>query len=231
MNPVIDAATSFVRGLMRHVARTLNTITLGKLHPDIVTIIGLLAHIPIAWMIAVGNLVPAGILLIVFGLFDSLDGELARLQKRDGPAGMLLDSVTDRMKEVMLYMGIAIALLHQEMLLYKNMFVESSTNIANFISVPDVGGNYTFALVVAAAGGSLLVSYINAWGEVVTLQKNHAAHKVNQAFRGGLMRFQVRMLILIVGLLFNEVWIAVLIIAVLSWLTAITRLINVRRSL
>ena len=59
---LIEAIRQWVRRRMRSVARGLNALTGGKLHPDLVTIIGFLMHIPIAVLIAVGgyNLLAAG---------------------------------------------------------------------------------------------------------------------------------------------------------------------------
>jgi len=107
----IDRIRTIVRTGMHHIARLLNTASDGRLHPDAVTIIGCVMHIPIAVLIAIGHYdLLAAVLLIIFGLFDTLDGELARLQKRSSPRGMLLDASTDRFKETMLYTGIALAL-------------------------------------------------------------------------------------------------------------------------
>src|SRR5437868_1204141 len=104
---LLDAIREFVRQIMHQVAAALNRLTGGKLSPNAVTMAGLLAHVLIAILIAKGHFGWAVILLIIFGLFDTLDGELARLQHRDSAAGMLLDAVTDRMKEILLYAGIA----------------------------------------------------------------------------------------------------------------------------
>jgi hypothetical protein len=83
---------------------------------------------------------------------------------------------------------------------------------------------------VAACGAGLLVSYVNAWGEVVT--KNLASDQaVNKKFRGGIMSFDIRMLVLIIGLLTNYLPAAVVILALLSWQTALTRMLNIRRRL
>src|SRR5205085_12126990 len=95
MNKVLDAVRDMVRAVMRTVARGLNRLTGGKLSPNAVTIVGLLAHLPIAYFIATGRLTLAAVLLVIFGLFDTLDGELARLQKRASNIGMFLDSATD----------------------------------------------------------------------------------------------------------------------------------------
>lgn len=184
---------------MGRVAKIVNHLTGGRLKPNTVTIVGLLAHVPIAWLIAERQFILGALLLIVFGLFDTLDGELARLQGTTSALGMLLDSTTDRMKEVILYIGIAFALVF-------------------------TGHTLAIVWIVAACGGSLLVSYINAWGEVAIANSNLYKHKVNQSFRGGFLRFEVRMFALVIGLLLNQLVFVVALLTVLSFYTALQRL-------
>jgi phosphatidylglycerophosphate synthase len=184
---------------MRHVARLLNKITGGRLSPNAVTLFGFAMHFPIAILIARGYFIYAALLLVVFGLFDTLDGQLAQLQNRTTKLGMLLDSVTDRMKEILIYTGIG------------SFFVWS--------------GRPGFAIwAIAACGVSLLVSYCNAWGEVVTKDTKNQEHQTNKTFRGDFMTFDVRMFIIVVGLLANQLGLAVIIIATFSWITVFSRL-------
>lgn len=205
MNKVLDAVRNMVRAVMRVVARGLNRLTGGKLSPNVITVVGLLAHLPIAYFIATGQLKLAAGLLVFFGLFDTLDGELARLQKRTNSTGMFLDSATDRMKEIFLYTGIVYYLVNQ--------------NLAQFS-----------VWAIVALGGSVLTSYLNAWGDVAMVQ-NNPAHKVNKTFRGGLLRFEVRMFIIFVALLSDRLPLAVFVIAILSWCTALYRLIVITKKL
>lgn len=192
---------------MRHIAQWLNKVTGGRLHPNTVTIIGVVMHIPIAWCIAMGYFIPAAILLIIFGLFDALDGELARLQKRTSQQGMLLDASTDRMKEVLLYTGVAYVLA--------------------LGSQPELA-----AVAVLACGASLCVSYIKAKGEAaIASKKSVSHHELNQLFSDGLARFEVRMAILVAGLLFNQLFIAVALIALLATYTALYRLVTISQRL
>ena len=204
INTFLEALRNLVRRGMRHVARLLNTITGGHLSPNAVTLFGFAMHLPIAVLIARGYFIYAGILLVVFGLFDALDGQLARLQNRTSKMGMLLDSVTDKMKEVLLYIGIGY------------FFVWS-------------GRPYFAVWAIAACGAGLLVSYINAWGDVVTrdIKTAHA----NTSFRGGLMSFDVRMFVIVVGLLANQLGPAIIVIAILSCFTAFDRLTRIGRSI
>ena len=205
MNP-LDSTRKLVRKLMHVVAVVLNKLSAGKLTPNTVTIVGLLAHLPIAYLIATRHNLKAAALLVIFGLFDTLDGELARLQKRDSPAGMLLDASTDRMKEVLLYTGAAYA-----------------------ISLTDKPQMAAWAVV--ACGASLTVSYVKAKGETAVAKSNITTTEVNKLFADGLMRFEVRMVALIVGLLTNRLLEAVIIIGVLSSITATNRLIKISRKI
>lgn len=205
---VIDMIRSFVRRVMRRLAILLNTLSGGRLSPDAVTISGFLAHLPIAWLIATRHNVWAAGLLIIFGLFDTLDGELARLQHRDSARGMLLDAVTDRMKEVLLYSGAAYALVlsHQP----------------------------TLAVwAVAACGASLCVSYVKAKGEaaVASSGKRLSHTELNHLFSGGLLSFETRMTLLVIGLATNHLVEAVVVIAVLASFTALQRLARISRQL
>lgn len=206
MDKLLDALRDSGRSVMIVVARGLNRVTFGKLHPDVITVIGLLAHVGIAYLIAYGRLELAAVLLVIFGLFDALDGALARLQHRASNAGMLLDAVTDRMKEVILYSGAAYY----------------------FIAL----GEPKFAVwAVAACGGSLLVSYVKAKGETAVRDTGLSPNDINRLFSDGLLRFEVRMFVLIVGLATSYLDVAVVMIAVLSWLTAFQRLVRITKKL
>lgn len=206
MNSLIEPIRNFVRSIMRSIAKGLNRLTGGRISPSTVTVIGLLAHIPIAWLIAMNSYRWAALLLVVFGLFDTLDGELARLQKRASAAGMLLDASTDRMKEVLLYSGAAY----------------------NFV---ELGRPHMAAWAVAACGASLCVSYIKAKGETAVAKSKLTPNEVNRLFQDGLIRFEIRMFLLVVGLLSGRLILTVIAIAILSSFTAFGRLISISRKI
>jgi len=203
---LIDEARVFIRAKMRVLAGWIDRTSNGRISPTAVTLFGLAMHVPIALLIASRHNWWAALLLVVFGLFDTLDGELARLQKRDSDAGMLLDASTDRIKEVLLYMGCA--------------WTFASTN-----------NPYMGMWAVAAVGASLLVSYIKAKGETVAAKSDLSAKEINHLFEDGFMRFEIRMVILIFGLITNFLAIALFFIAVLSFGTAIARLVRITRAI
>ncbi len=191
---------------MHRVARALHALTGGRITPNFITLTGLLMHVPIALLIARGYFIYAGVLLIVFGLFDTLDGELARLQKRAGSRGMLLDASTDRMKEVALYTGAA-------------YFLAAGPR-------PELA-----AWAVVACGASICVSYIKAKGETAVKDTQLTPNEVNRLFQDGLGRFEVRMFMLAAGLFLNQLYPILAAIAVLSTYTSFERLIKISRKL
>lgn len=126
---------SWVRGGAR---RVVTAIHLRGITPNALTLIGLAITIVAAALVGLGWLVAGGVVLIFAGLFDILDGAVARVTNRVHRYGAFLDSTTDRYAEVVTYAA----------LLYH--FVSRS------------GGQLPAMLIVVALGGSLLVSYVRA---------------------------------------------------------------------
>ncbi len=205
---IINNVRTYIRAQMDKVAVAINRFSGGKVTPNQITIIGFLLHLPIAALIASDILKVAALLLIIFGLFDALDGALARLQKKSSDSGMLLDASTDRFKEVLLYSGAAFNISSSEH--YKWAF-----------------------LAVAACGASLCVSYVKAKGEsaVATSGKKINHTTLNKMFADGLAAFEIRISILIFGLFADQIVLSLAIIAVLSTYTAFYRLVNISRFL
>ncbi len=208
MMRVIDAVRQFVRKGMRAVALGVNRLSGGKIHPDTITITGLLMHIPIGLLVATGHWVPAAVLLVIFGLFDTLDGDLARLQNRVTNNGGFLDATTDRMKEVLLYTGAAYAFA-----------------LSNHPA--------TAAWAAAACGASICVSYVRAKGETIfaTVDSQKSYTDLNKLFRDGLAPFEVRMFLFVVGLVTGQLMYVVAGLAVLASLAALQRLWDIRKAL
>jgi CDP-diacylglycerol--glycerol-3-phosphate 3-phosphatidyltransferase len=119
------------------VAGFLNRIGLT---PNAVTLLGLAGSIIVAVLLARGELMWAGILMLVMGPVDALDGTMARLRGEASNWGAMVDSVTDRYSELVILGG----------LLY--YFVGQDNSAAVVV---------TFA----AAAGSVLVSYVKARAE------------------------------------------------------------------
>ena len=200
MNRLLNILREAVRKQMKVIAKFIDSVSNGKVTPNMITITGLIAHIYVAWLITQESFVSAGLLLIVFGLFDALDGQLARLQKRASNSGMVLDAVTDRMKEILLYSAVA-------------YFLVNSTNPVLAV------------WAVVACGASLLVSYTKAKGETALIDSKLSANEINRVFQDGIFRFEVRMFLLILGLFSGYITESIAVIAVFSFATAVQRLI------
>lgn len=89
--------------------------------PNVVTVIGFLLNVGVAIIFIVGAENPnrsnlsyigwAGGLVLFAGLFDMLDGQVARLGKMSSSFGAMLDSVLDRYSELFTFLGICYYLI------------------------------------------------------------------------------------------------------------------------
>jgi len=130
-------------GLRKSFMPFLSTLHKLGVTPNVVTITGTVLNAGVAVLVIFDHLIYAGILVLVAGLFDMLDGSLARLTEKVTPFGAFLDSTLDRVSEGMVLAG-----------------------IAYFLAVQ--GGQRAAidaALVVMALLGSILVSYTRARAE------------------------------------------------------------------
>ena len=83
-----------------------------RLTPDTLTWIGLGITVIAAAMVSQNHLLIGGVLVLVAGLFDILDGALARFNNRTTRFGALLDSTLDRFSEALLLFGLLILYLN-----------------------------------------------------------------------------------------------------------------------
>ena len=113
-----------------------------KFTPSAATFTGLLIAGVAAYFVSEGELLVGGILVLVSSAFDMLDGGIARSTGRVSKRGALMDSVFDRVAEVVVLLGLA---------LY-------------FLSGPDADDTGVLLAFVAMAG-SLMVSYVRARAE------------------------------------------------------------------
>ncbi|MES1239914.1 MAG: CDP-alcohol phosphatidyltransferase family protein, partial [Chloroflexota bacterium] len=107
-----DVVTSIVTPEARQRVRGLATpvaVALGKvgLTPNGLTVIGFLGTCVAAWAAASQLWLLAGVLVLVFGVFDLFDGTLARATGKVSRFGAFLDSTLDRAGESIVYVGIA----------------------------------------------------------------------------------------------------------------------------
>lgn len=77
-----------------------------RLHPTLLTAIALFLGIATIPTLVTGHPIAAAALLLLSGLFDTLDGTVARLQKRTSPKGAAFDIVSDRIVEFSAIFGL-----------------------------------------------------------------------------------------------------------------------------
>ena len=99
--------TPTTRQRVRNVANPI-ALALGRLGltPNALTLIGFLGTCVAAVAASQQWWLAAGVLVLVFGIFDLFDGALARATKRESRLGAFYDSVFDRAGEVLVYLGI-----------------------------------------------------------------------------------------------------------------------------
>ena len=75
------------------------------LTPNMLTLIGLALILVTAVVIALGHTTWGGLLFVLSGIFDALDGTLARLTNRKTRFGAFLDSTSDRYADAAIFFG------------------------------------------------------------------------------------------------------------------------------
>jgi CDP-diacylglycerol--glycerol-3-phosphate 3-phosphatidyltransferase len=91
------------RQLIRPLARILSAI---RVRPDALTVTGWILSICAATLFALGYTKTAGAVMLFAGLFDALDGAVARELNLMSPFGAFLDSTLDRLSESAIFVGI-----------------------------------------------------------------------------------------------------------------------------
>ena len=93
-------------------------LTFLHITPNHLTFLGFVMSIVTAWLFARGLFTTAGVMLIVTGLFDMVDGMVARQTHCETPFGAFFDSVTDRYSDLIVYIGLLIYYGQQDRMSY-----------------------------------------------------------------------------------------------------------------
>jgi CDP-diacylglycerol--glycerol-3-phosphate 3-phosphatidyltransferase len=93
-------------GGKRVVDSIVNLLASLHVHPNILTLIGLLINIVAAILFYKGIFTWAALVVIFAGIFDIVDGEVARRTNRVTKFGAFFDSVIDRYSDVLLLLGL-----------------------------------------------------------------------------------------------------------------------------
>lgn len=132
--------------------RILNPLTdslvRNRVHPNALTTLGFLVTLSSGLFFHLHHVRTAGFLVLLGGLFDILDGRVARLSGLGSKFGAFYDSTLDRISEVAVFLGI--------LSLYNDYRLQ----------LGDVGMIYAITLAMA---GSLMISYTRARAEAMGL--------------------------------------------------------------
>jgi phosphatidylglycerophosphate synthase len=77
-----------------------------RIHPNVLTFIGVLINVLAAWALAARRFVLAGVVMVVANIFDFIDGKVARELQMESPFGGFWDSVMDRFSDISLFIGL-----------------------------------------------------------------------------------------------------------------------------
>ena len=142
MTKIVEIRESLAYFLTRPIVRLLARTAVT---PNILTWFGFLVTIGAGVLIVTGHLFAAGFVVLAAGLFDIMDGALARYTNQVTRFGGVLDSIIDRLAEAVLLVSLLV------------LYVEEQSLIGTL-------------LIGIALPGSLLVSYIRARAEAAGLE-------------------------------------------------------------
>lgn len=165
-------------------------LALARIHPNVLTFIGLLINIWAAVLLAQGAFRAAGYVIIGAGIFDMVDGRVARETNQVTRFGGFFDSVLDRYSDLALLMGLLVY--------YGNI------NRPLYVVLT--------AIVMTA---SVMISYTRA----------RAENEIPTCKVGFLERPE-RVVLLIIGALFDRMAPVLWVIAVMGNLTVVHRMIH-----
>jgi len=115
-----------------------------RIHPHVITFSGLLFSFIAFNFYRQGYFFYAGVLVVLAGACDVLDGKLARETNQISKFGALIDSTIDRYSEILLFLGLAV--------FFHNKY------------------SYIVYLIILAITGSFMVSYTRARAEGLGLE-------------------------------------------------------------
>jgi len=169
--------------------RIVRWLALSKIHPNVLTFLGLLINIWAAWLFSRGQFRDAGLVVIGAGLFDMVDGRVARATDQVTRFGGFFDSVVDRYSDLALFIGL-------------------------LVYYADINRNKYIVLTAIVMTGSVMISYSRA-----------RAENVVPRCKVGFLERPERVVLIIIGALFDHMAAVLWVLAVLSNVTVIHRMI------
>src|ERR1039458_1970897 len=168
--------------------RIVRWLALSRIHPNVLTFLGLVINIVAAYLFAAGSFRWAGAVVIGAGLFDMVDGRVARETNQVTRFGGFFDSVLDRYSDLALLMGL-------------------------LVYYGTINRYFYVVLTASVMSGSVMVSYTRA-----------RAENTIPSCKVGFMERPERVVLLIIGALFDRMAPVLWVIAVLANITVIHRM-------
>src|SRR5215510_5301550 len=81
------------------------SVALG-IHPNVLTLIGVLINVAAACALGVNRFLLAGVIMIVANIFDFIDGKVAHITNKQSAFGAFWDSTLDRFSDIALFLGL-----------------------------------------------------------------------------------------------------------------------------
>ncbi len=164
-------------------------LALSKINPNVLTFIGLVINIVAATFLAIGNFRLAGGIIIFGGLFDMVDGRVARETNQVTRFGGFFDSVLDRYSDLALLMGL-------------------------LVYYGTINRPFYVVLTAIVMTASVMISYTRT-----------RAENIIPTCKVGFLERPERVVLIIIGALFDRMAPVLWVIAVLGNLTVIHRMI------
>jgi CDP-diacylglycerol---glycerol-3-phosphate 3-phosphatidyltransferase len=164
-------------------------LALSKINPNVLTFLGLVINMVAAGFLAFGHFRTAGFVIVFAGLFDMVDGRVARATNQVTRFGGFFDSVLDRYSDIALLVGLLV--------------YYGTINRPSYVVLT--------AIVMAA---SVMISYTRS-----------RAENIVPTCKVGFLDRPERVVLLILGALFDRMAPVLWVIAVLGNLTVIHRMI------
>jgi CDP-diacylglycerol--glycerol-3-phosphate 3-phosphatidyltransferase len=158
------------------------------INPNLLTFMGFLITVVAAFYFARGKFLEAGLVIIFAGIFDMLDGRVARITNSVTKFGAFFDSVLDRYSDIVMLLGLMIYYSKAQRLSY------------------------------------MVLSGVVMMGAVMTSYTRARAESLIPLCKVGFLERPERLVLLIVGALSNRMAPVLWVMAILSNLTVIHRI-------
>ena len=164
-------------------------LALSRVNPNVLTFLGLVINVAAAIFLATGRFRVAGGIIIFAGLFDMVDGRVARETNRVTRFGAFFDSVLDRYSDLALLIGL-------------------------LVYYGTINRPFYVVLTAIVMMASVLISYTRT-----------RAENIIPTCKVGFLERPERIVLIIIGALFDKMAPVLWVIAVLGNITVVHRMI------